>query len=147
MRNGRSWGVLRHGLAALSFSCALASSSIAGTLAVSTSAEIISIQSISRFADASRSIQTLRYSVLDKHAGAPGYSTHLFPSNFSICQADWCAGGAATLAGIHGVPLTDAGRFDAPIRWQSSLNIAGSRVWSQFIKFSRTGINVRLPLN
>jgi hypothetical protein len=139
--------VVCHGLAALSLSWALGGSCVADALAVSASAQVTSIPSIGRFADAWHSIRTLRDGVFDKRASAFDYSAYLSPFHFSTCQADWCAASAATLGGIHGLALTDTARFEAPMRWQSSFSIAGSRVWSKFVKFSRTGINVRLPLN
>jgi hypothetical protein len=37
--------------------------------------------------------------------------------------------------------------FENSIKWQSSFSIAGSRVWSKVVKFSRTGIDIRVPLN
>jgi hypothetical protein len=52
------------------------------------------------------------------------------------------ADGGTAATGSTGVP-----GFDSSLRWQSSLSIAGSRVWSRFIGFTTTGINVRLPLN
>lgn len=39
-------------------------------------------------------------------------------------------------------------RLESGMNWRSnSFSIAGSRVWSKIIKFSSTGVNVRLPLN
>jgi hypothetical protein len=61
-------------------------------------------------------------------------------------------------ADITGVSTNDVGpvRFvgtgisalETGMKWRSSsFSIAGSRVWSKIIKFSTTGINIRLPLN
>jgi hypothetical protein len=42
----------------------------------------------------------------------------------------------------------DVGRLNTRMHWRSnSFSIAGSRAWSKIIKFSSTGINVRVPLN
>jgi hypothetical protein len=68
-------------------------------------------------------------------------------AKFAACQAEWCGGKAPAGGSSHSLALTNVARFETPIQWQSSFSIAGSRVWSKFIKFSRTGINVRLPLN
>ena len=39
-------------------------------------------------------------------------------------------------------------RLETGMNWRSNaFSIAGSRVWSKVIKFSSTGVNVRLPLN
>jgi hypothetical protein len=39
-------------------------------------------------------------------------------------------------------------RLETGMNWRSnSFSIAGSRIWSKIIKFSSTGVNVRLPLN
>jgi hypothetical protein len=39
-------------------------------------------------------------------------------------------------------------RLESSMNWRSNaFSIAGSRVWSKVIKFSSTGVNVRLPLN
>ena len=39
-------------------------------------------------------------------------------------------------------------RLESSMNWRSNaFSIAGSRVWSKIIKFSSTGVNVRLPLN
>jgi hypothetical protein len=43
---------------------------------------------------------------------------------------------------------TGISALESGMKWRSSsFNIAGSRVWSTIIKFSSTGINIRLPLN
>lgn len=49
-------------------------------------------------------------------------------------------------------PVQFAGTVTTSLRsrttWRSnSFSIAGSRIWSKIIKFSSTGVNVRLPLN
>ncbi len=39
-------------------------------------------------------------------------------------------------------------RLETGMNWRSNaFSIAGSRIWSKVIKFSSTGVNVRLPLN
>lgn len=39
-------------------------------------------------------------------------------------------------------------KLETGMNWRSNaFSIAGSRVWSKIIKFSSTGVNVRLPLN
>jgi hypothetical protein len=39
-------------------------------------------------------------------------------------------------------------RLETGMNWRSNaFSIAGSRVWSKIIKFSSTGVNVRVPLN
>jgi hypothetical protein len=62
---------------------------------------------------------------------------HASPSTYSANPA----GNANSLA------LPSLSRFETPIKWQSSINIAGSRVWAKFVKLSPHGINLRLPLN
>lgn len=76
------------------------------------------------------------------------------------------AGMTAVIASIHAdSPIRDASSnragvrdgfferhsggpwFQTPVKWQSGVNIAGSRAWTKVIKFSSNGINIRLPLN
>jgi hypothetical protein len=78
---------------------------------------------------------------------ASGYSANGSPFFLSTCQVEWCAWGASALGGTNSLLLTSISRFETPIKWQSSFSIAGSRVWSKFIHASRSGLNVRLPLN
>jgi hypothetical protein len=78
---------------------------------------------------------------------ASSYSANWSPFFFPTCQVKWCAWSASALGGTNTLVLTSISRFETPIKWQSSFSIAGSRVWSKFINASRSGLNVRLPLN
>jgi hypothetical protein len=146
MRTGRNWGFARHGLAALSFTLALAGSSVAGAIAVSASAADTPIHPASQIVGAWHNIWTLRDGVFDKHASAAGYSANS-PLLFSACRLEWCAWSASALGGTNSLPRTSISRFEPSIKWGSSFSIAGSRVWSKVFEFSGSGINIRLPLN
>ncbi len=52
------------------------------------------------------------------------------------------ADGGTTVAASAALP-----GFESKLKWQTSLSIAGSRVWSRFVGFTTTGINIKLPLN
>jgi hypothetical protein len=80
-------------------------------------------------------------------AGAAGYSAYPSALLLFACRIEWCAGSAPTVSGTNSLTLSRISTLETPVKWQSSFNVAGSRVWSKFIKFSRNGINVRVPLN
>jgi hypothetical protein len=130
MRMGGTRGIALCGLATLAFSLALPDSSLAGALTASAWAGSTSIPSTSQIAAAWHNI-----------------SANLSPFPLSSTQFEWRAGSASAVSGTYSLGLERRTTVETPIKWQSSLNVAGSRVWSKFIKFSPTGINVRLPLN
>jgi hypothetical protein len=138
---------VRHGLAALAFTLALAGSSVACAIAVSASAGDTTIQSTSQMVDTWHNVWTLRDGVLDKHVSVAGHSANLSPLLFSACKVEWCAWSASALGGTNSLARTSISKFETSINWRSSFGIAGSRVWSKIIEFSSSGINIRVPLN
>jgi hypothetical protein len=146
MRNGRNRRIVPHGLAAVTFTLALAGSSVAGAIAASASAGDTPIHSASQILGAWRGIWTPRDGLFDKHASAAGYSANS-PLIFSACKVESCAWSGFVLGSTNSLPRTTISRFETSIIWRSSFSIAGSRAWSKVIEFSSSGINVRLPLN
>jgi hypothetical protein len=147
MWTGRTWGIGRHGLAALAIPLAFGGSCFAGAITVGVSAKDAPFHAASQIVDAWHNIWTLRDDVLGEYVRASGYSANLSPFRFSTCKFEWCASSASAFGDTNSLARTGISMFETPIKWRSSFSIAGSRVWSKVVKFSSNGINVRLPLN
>jgi hypothetical protein len=148
MHTGPNWGILRHSVAALTFTIALAATGIAGATGVSASASDIPIPSASQIVNAWHNVWTLSDGIVYKHGSAAGYSANVSSLLFSACKVEWCAWGGGALGATSILARTNISALETSMKWRSnSFSIAGSRVWSKLIKFSSCGINVRLPLN
>ncbi|HEX4377878.1 MAG TPA: hypothetical protein VHZ99_12070 [Steroidobacteraceae bacterium] len=127
MRGIRTWTMARHGLAALAL-LVLSGNSIAGALTIGASMGVNTIHSNAQTVEARPGYVVLPDAAVDEHISIAANAT-----NSSV--------------GTERSTFARLSRFETPIKWQSGLNIAGSRAWSKFLDLSPKGINVRLPLN
>jgi hypothetical protein len=217
MHTGRNRDFLGHFVATLTFTLAMAASSVAGATALSAPASATPIPSTSQMMGAGYTTWSRGGGVVSKDGNTAGYAAHVSPLLFSAGAArqrnkgcKWCAwrgsGFGATNSLTRGtasarstrraamvstsfVPTpsrtgpSSANASDAQddvsailvadaasastnnvgavrnagtgisalatgMRWRSnSFSIAGSRIWSKVIKFTDTGVALRVPLN
>ena len=135
-------------MAALSFPLALAVSGIAGATGVSAPASAAPIASARQIVRAWHNVWMPSDGVVYKHGGGAGYSANLSSLLFSTRKVEWWAWSGSALGGTNSLARTNIFALETSLKWRSnSFSIAGSRVWSKVIKFSSSGINVRVPLN
>jgi hypothetical protein len=217
MHTGRNRDFLGHFVATLTFTLAMAASSVAGATALSAPASNTAIPSTSQMMGAGYTTWSRAGGVVYKDGNTVGYAAHVSPLLFSAGAArqrnkgcKWCAwrgsGFGATNSLTHGTasahstrpaamvstsfvpppsrtapssaiattargdvsailvadvasvstnnvsPVRNVGTgisgLATSMRWRSnSFSIAGSRIWSKVIKFTDTGVALRVPLN
>lgn len=123
----RTWAIARHSLAALAL-LALSGNGIAGALTIGASMGVTTIHSNAQTVEARPGNVVLPDPVVEERISMAVNKTN-------------------SSAGTEHSTFARIARFETPIKWQSGLNIAGSRAWSKFLDLSPKGINVRLPLN
>jgi hypothetical protein len=144
----RHWGMVRHGLAALTFALALASTNVAGATAISSLAGEIPISLASDTVDAGHNDRTLDTGIVFGRGSGARYSANLWPPVFSVCRIEQCALTSSVLEETDSLARTSISALATSMKLRlSSLNIAGSLTWSKLIVFTSTSINVRLPIN
>lgn len=144
----RIWVVVRHSLVALTFTLALAGTTIAGATAVSSLAGDKPIRAANHTVDTRHNDRTLDNSAVYGRGSGGRYSANLWPPHFSDCRIGKCAPASSLLEETNSLARTSISAFETSMKWRSnSISIAGSRVWSRLIVFTSTSINVRVPIN
>jgi hypothetical protein len=144
----RNWGIVRHGVAALTFTLALAGTNVAGATAVSALTGDTTIPLANQTVAARHNVRTLDNSVVNERGSTARYSANLRSPLLSLCRLERCALGSSVLEETNSLARTSISALEPSMKWRSnSFSIAGSRVWSKLIIFTSTSINVRLPIN
>ncbi len=143
MHTGRNRGLVRHGLAALTFTLALAGTRIAGATTASTSASGTTIPSVSQIVDSGHNIWTVAGGVIYENGKAAGYSANvvlLLFSSGTVYQENkscrwWAWNGSTWVATNNPSPTTmsacsNASANDTMIPSASQIVDGAGNVWT-----------------
>jgi len=144
----RNWGIVRHSLVALTFTVALAGTSVASATAISPLAGEIPMSLASKTVDAGHIGPAFDTNIVFGRGSGARYSANPWPAVFTVCRIERCAIASSLLEETNSLARTSLSALATAMKLRSgSWNIAGSRDWSKLIVFTSTSINVRLPIN
>lgn len=136
----RNWGIVRHSVAALTFTLTMVGANVAGATPFGPVAGYTPVPPVSQTMDAWRKNRSLDNSVIPGLGSDPRYAAKLRPSLLLPVNG--------ILETANSPARTSTSPLETSTKWSSnSRNIAGSRTWSKLIVFTSTSINLRVPLN
>jgi hypothetical protein len=173
MYAGRNWDILGYCIAALTASLAMAVSGVSSAAPIPSSTRAVaSTTGYTAYVSTLPFVSGCKWCAWSDGGGARARPTSVartFPALFELATltpapssskpsdsptevSKILAADIAFVGDKNVTPVRFVGaaisRLATGMNWRSNaFSIAGSRVWSKIIRFSSTGINVRLPLN
>jgi hypothetical protein len=145
MRICRIGNLVCHALAALAFTGALAHSNTAAAANISTAAA--SIHSTRPIEVTATGGPIVRDEFVKRQFNDSDHQAVFTQPLTSACKAEGCLRRNDVASDTASPATNRTPKFQSPITWQSDFIMAGSRAWTKVIKFTSSGINIRVPLN